>query len=248
VDAAGDRPSEPDRPKLSLRETALGVIRTCREQWRLLLTAGLIIFIPIGFFEALDNRLSEVEFDDLSDVAAIETLLAGLLHAGTSLWGEIFYTGVVAAGVSELLGGDRRPLRRIARTLPYGRLIAVDVLFSVIVLVGLVLLVVPGVVFYVWFALAGVIVKVEHRGVRDSLRRSRELVRGSFWRVAAVVIPAELLSSAVVDVGQEAGHALLAGFPSEWLGATLGELLATPLYAVAVVVVTYQLLALDRRG
>ena len=107
------------------------------------------------------------------------------------------------------------------------------------------LLVVPGFVFYVWFALAGVVVKVERRRVLDSLRRSRDLVRGSFWRVAAVVIPAELLSSAVVDVGQEVGHDLVEGFAGEWLGATLGEFLAVPLYAVAIVVVTFQLLALD---
>jgi hypothetical protein len=116
------------------------------------------------------------------------------------------------------------------------------------VLAGLVLLFVPGVVFYVWFALAGVVVKIEHRGVVDSLRRSRELVRGSFWRVAAVVIPAELLSSAVVDGGQGLGHHLAEGFAGEWLGATLGLLLATPLYAVAVVVVAFQLFALESRS
>lgn len=235
-----------DRPVLSLKETAIGVVRTVREQWRLLLAAGLVVFIPVGFFEALDNHLKEVDINELGDLAQAETILAALVHAATSLWGEIFYTGVVAAGVSELLGREHRPLRRIARVLPYGRLVAVDILYSLIVLVGLLLLIVPGVVFYVWFSLAGVIVKLEDRGVRDALRRSRELVRDSFWRVAAVVIPAELLSSAVVDLGQSAGHGLVEGFAGEWLGATLGELLATPLYAVAVVVVTYQLLAADR--
>ena len=84
--------------------------------------------------------------------------------------------------------------------------------------------------------------------MRDSLRRSHELVRGSFWRVFAVVVPAELLSSAVVDVGSTIGHELIDGFAGEWLAATLSEMLAIPLYAVAVVVVTYQLLALDRRS
>jgi Uncharacterised protein family (UPF0259) len=236
------------RPKLSLRRTAADVVRTCREQWRLLVAAGLVVFVPIGFFEALDNHISDVDVDEVSDFVAVEVALSALLHSATSLWGEIFYTGVVAAGVSELLGGDHRPLRHIARTLPYGRLIAVDVLFAAIVLAGFVLLIVPGIVFYVWFSLAGVVVKVEQRGVTEALRRSRELVRGNFWRVAAVVIPAELASSAVVDLGQEAGHAALDGFAGEWLGATLGELLATPLYAVAVVVVAFQLIALDRRS
>ena len=235
-------------PKLSLVETFRSVVRTCREQWGLLLVAGLVVFIPLGFLEALDNHIGDVAIEDFGDIASIEALLVGLLHAGTSLWGEIFYTGVVAAGVSELLGGRRASLARIARVLPYGRLIAVDIAFSLIVLAGLALLILPGVVFYVWFSLSGVVVKVENKGVRDSLRRSRELVRGSFWGVFAVVVPAELLSSAVVDVGSTIGHELAGGFAGEWLAATVSEMLAVPLYAVAVVVVTYQLLALDSRS
>ena len=234
--------------KLSLSETFRRVVRTCREQWRLLLVAGLVVFIPLGFLEALDNHVGDVEIENIGDIVAIEAILVGLVHAGTSLWGEIFYTGVVAAGVSELLGGRRAGLLHVARVLPYGRLIAVDLLFGVIVLVGLALLVVPGVVLYVWLSLAGVVVKIEDRGVRDSLRRSRELVRGSFWRVFAVVIPAELLSSAVVDLGGTIGHGRVDGFAGEWAAATLGEMLATPLYAVAVVVVAFQLIELEKRS
>ena len=235
-------------PKLSLAETWRSVARTCREQWRLLLVAGLVVFIPLGFLEALDNHVGEVVIEDFGDIASIEAVLVGLLHAATSLWGEIFYTGVVAAGVSELLGGRPASLARIARVLPYGRLIIVDIVFSLIVLAGLVLLVVPGIVFYVWFSLSGVVVKIEGKGVRDALRRSHELVRGSFWRVFAVVVPAELLSSAVVDVGSAIGHEQAGGFAGEWLAATVSEMLAVPLYAVAVVVVTYQLLALESRS
>jgi Uncharacterised protein family (UPF0259) len=240
--------SEAAHPKLSLTETFRSVAWTCRDQWRLLLAAGVVVFVPLGFLEALDNRVGDVDIDSIGDLVAIEAILVGLVHASTSLWGEIFYTGVVAAGVSELLGGRRASLGHIARVLPYRRLIGVDILFALIVLVGLILLIVPGVVFYVWFSLAGVVVKVEGKGVVDSLRRSRALVRGSFWRVFAVVVPAELLSTAVVDLSSMLGHDLNDGFAGEWLGATIGEMLATPLYAVAVVVVTYQLIALDRRS
>ena len=237
-----------DARKLSLTETFRDLVRTVREQWRLLLAAGLVVFIPLGFLETLDNHVGDVDIESVGDLVAIEAMFVGLVHASTSLWGEIFYTGVVAAGVSEMLGGKRRTLGHIARVLPYKRLIGVDILFALIVLAGLVLLVVPGVVFFVWFSLAGVVVKVEGKGVRDSLRRSRELVRGSFWRVFAVVVPAELLSTAVVDLGQAVGHDIDDGFAGEWAGATLGEMLATPLYAVAVVVVTYELLALERQS
>jgi hypothetical protein len=234
--------------KLRLGEVYRGVVRTLREQWRLLLVAGLVVFVPLGFVEALDDYVSDVDFDEVGAFRLVEVLVVALVHSGTALCGEIFYTGVVAAGVSTLRGGERHGLRHVARILPYRRLIAVDLLFSAMVLVGFVLLIVPGIVFLVWFSLAGVVVKLEGRSAIDALRRSRELVRGSFWRVFAVVIPAELVSSVIVDAGGELGHDIADGFAGEWLGATLGQLLATPLYAVAIVVVAYELLALDRRS
>jgi hypothetical protein len=234
--------------KLHLGEVYRGVVRTLREQWRLLLAAGMVVFVPLGFVEALDDLVGDVDLDEIGAFRQVEVVVVALVHSGTALCGEIFYTGVVAAGVSQLRGGERHGLRHVARILPYRRLIAVDLLFSAIVLVGFLLLVVPGILFLVWFSLAGVVVKLEGRSAIDALRRSRELVRGSFWRVLAVVIPAELVSSAIVDAGGELGHDLAEGFAGEWLGATLGQLLATPLYAVAIVVVAYELLALDSRS
>lgn len=59
----------------------------------------------------------------------------------------------------------------------------VRVLVGLVVTLGLLLLVVPGVIFRVWFALAGYIFILE--GVRGSaaLRQSRALVEGRFWPI-----------------------------------------------------------------
>jgi hypothetical protein len=170
-------------------------------------------------------------------------------HAGTALLGEVFYSGVVAAGVAETRGHGPHTLGGIARSIPYRRLAIVDVLFGLIVVAGILLAVVPGIVFFVWFALAGPVVKLERRGPVDALRRSRQLVRGSFWRVFAIVIPVELATDALVDVTAEAGTlALGESLLAEWAGAALGGLIATPPYAVVLVVLTYELLALERRA
>ena len=233
--------------KLSLPKVVRGVVRLYREQWRLLLAAGVLVLVPLGLVEALDAKLQGLDLDQVDDLTAITVLGVALGHAGAALLGEVFYSGVVAAGVWEALGGKHHTLRDIARTIPWGRLIVVDLLFALITLGGLLLLVIPGVVFFVWFAISGPIVKIERRAPFDALRRSRELVRGSFWRVLSIVIPLELLTDAAINAAANAGHSIGGeSLMGEWAGAALGELIATPLYAAVLVVVAFQLIALER--
>ena len=70
------------------------------------------------------------------------------------------------------------------------------------------LLIVPGIVFFVWFSISGPVVKIERRAPRDALRRSRELVQRSFWRVFAIVIPVVFLTDAAVSAVARLGHSI----------------------------------------
>lgn len=58
------------------------------------------------------------------------------------------------------------------------------VLGGLIVALGLVLLIIPGLVFGVWFTFAGFLVVVEGLGAIESLKKSKEMVSGIFWAVA----------------------------------------------------------------
>ena len=74
--------------------------------------------------------------------------------AASSL-GEVFFAGVVMSAVSESMEGhERPPLGKLVRALPYGGLIVVDLLFSLGLAFGLVLLIVPGLVFFARYVMA----------------------------------------------------------------------------------------------
>jgi hypothetical protein len=78
----------------------------------------------------------------------------------------------------------------VLRTLPYGRLFALDLLTTTGIAIGLVLGVLPGVVLFTFIALAPPLMVSEHLGVRASMRRSIHLVRGAFWLTFfAVTLP-----------------------------------------------------------
>jgi hypothetical protein len=210
----------------------------------LLLVIGAIVFIPVGLIHALAITLESrtIEFGSPAEIAG--TLVALILLAITGLLGEVFYTGALAA----LMTGeheDHEPpsLHEIAREVEYGRLILIDVIYAVLVAVGFILLFVPGVIAFVFLALAAPLIEIEGRGVRDALGHSIRLVRGRFWTVLSVLLPIELLGDALTDLLTDLPHHLIGSeFIANWLADVLGNLATTPFYGVAAVLLTVELI------
>jgi hypothetical protein len=210
-----------------------------------LLILGAAVFVPLGLINAFTDQLAELEpekLDALSDLAAVGVAAAFVVQAITSLLGEVFYAGAVALALAGGVEAKPSSLRSVVRRLAYWRLIVVDLVFVVGTAIGLVLLVVPGVIFFTWFALAGPVVELEGETARGALRRSRNLVRGHFWTVLLVLLPitlvSELLVTGATDLLDDAIHS---SFWSEWIGESIASTLLNPFYAVAAVIITLKL-------
>lgn len=67
-------------------------------------------------------------------------------------------------------------------------LIGLTLLTSLVVGLGLLLLVVPGIIFYVSLIVAIPVLVEERLGVMDSMKRSAELTTGSRWRIFALLL------------------------------------------------------------
>ena len=231
---------------MSVTRTYRQTLRTFKERAGFLLLVGLLVFVPLGLLDALANRVQTIDLGRLGDLGYLVTaalVLAFLLQAVTSLLGEVFYSGAVALTLAHSRHGHKPTLREIAGSLAYGRLIAVDLIFGIAVAIGLVLLIVPGVVLFTWFALAGPLVEIENDGVRASLARSRRLVKGHFWTILAVLGPIILVSEALTDVVLSLIHdAIGSELLRDWIGESLTNVALSPFYAVAAVLLTLELL------
>ncbi len=97
---------------------------------------------------------------------------------------------MVAFAASAQIAGRKVTLPEVLRTvLPwFGVLVGTVVLSSLLMLVGLIAFVIPGLVMAIWFQFVGQVVILEHVTFMGALRRCRELVRGSWWRTLGYVL------------------------------------------------------------
>ncbi len=210
---------------------------------RVLLPLAVVVFVPLGLVHAIPVHVEATSFDLDNGLRVFGAVLALLMLTVGGLLGEIFYTGAVAIALTHPHGGEPPSLREVARMIDYRALIVVDLVFAIVVAVGFVALVVPGILAFVYLSLAAPAVEIEHRGVRAALSRSVRLVRGRFWYVLAVLLPIELASDAI---GSAATHIVYGAFGDSlvaaWLIDTASNILLTPVYAVAAVLLTLDLI------
>jgi hypothetical protein len=209
-----------------------------------LLLLAAIVFLPLGLLDSISAVL-DVDSLDLDSGVKIAALIAAVSAlVATSLIGEVFYSGAVAISLTHPEQEHPPSLRQIARRIDYKRLIAVDLIYVLIVVVGLLLFFVPGALAFVWLGLAGPVVEIEERSWGGAFRRSVELVRGSFWTVLLVLGPIELVGDAIGELLGALVHSLLGySFVATWLADSVANLFLAPVFAVAAVLLTLDLIA-----
>ena len=213
-----------------------------------LLPLAFVVFVPLGLIHAIPVHydVTHLDLDGAIDVFVL--VLAVVALGATGLIGEVFYAGAVAIALTHPHDGHPPSLREVARMINYRRLIAVDLIYVVLIAAGLAALVLPGLLLYVYLGLVAPVVEIEEKGVRAAFTRSFDLVRGHFWVVAAILIPLEVAGGAITHAAINVAHLLLGDtFASGWLADTATNVVFTPFYAIAAVLLALDLIR-DRDG
>lgn len=231
--------------------------KTAREVWslygrtwatyfawaRTLLPLAVIVFIPIGLIHAIPVHAQVDQLDLEGGLQVFGLALAVVLLSAGGLLGEVFYAGTVAIALTHPHDGKPPTLREIAAQISYGRLIAIDLIYVVASAAGLALLVVPGVLIYIYLGLAAPVAEIEGRTIKAAFKRSLELVRGHFWMVFFVLVPLELAGDAITNAALALSHGAIGDtILDEWFTDAVTNIIFTPFYAVAAVLLTLKLI------
>lgn len=235
--------AESRRPGLIQRigEVYRQVFRVYRAWWMYILPFAILVVIPVDVLDSVvADRIRELGSGHFGEHVILAAIAGAITW--TSLFGQVFMAGVI--GLSLIHAKDGRPpsLGWMARHIAYWRLIAVDLLYVAATLLGLLLLVVPGLLALAFFALAGPVVEIEDRGIKASFVRSFRLVRKDFWLTFWVLAT---IQGGGVLIGQGIEHLARAVFGEQTLVDSLAEgassVLLEPLFAVAIVLLALRL-------
>jgi hypothetical protein len=215
-----------------------------RHWWRILAVAVTVSAV---------TTLAELLVDELVSQDSLPwSLIADLTASGLSLLGAVFISGFLTKLVGHSRDSDKqhRPdhgisIRRVLATLPWNRLIRADLLVALIVVIGLLLLVIPGLIAFNLLALVGPIIEVENTKVVAALKRSARLVRGHFWTVALLATLPVALASEIESLAPNP-HSI-GEFVKVLAIRGLAEGIAEAIIGLILVQLSHRLIALDQR-
>lgn len=182
-----------------------------------------------------------------SSITLVLTIFLGkygaLVGAIILLIGIFWLTGALVEAVADIRDGrsDLGVSETFSKVWPrVWPLLGASILAGLGIAFGLLLLIVPGLILLTWWALIPPSIVLENRGVFESFRRSRELVRGHGWNVFGVLIITYLLSAVISGVIR-AIFTPLPDYVGTYIGDVIGGSIVAPFSALAITLMYFRL-------
>jgi hypothetical protein len=125
----------------------------------------------------------------------------------------------------------------------FGSVLLVSVLVGLAVLGGLILFIIPGIIFGVMFAVSIPALVVENKRGTDAMSRSWNLVKGHFWHALLVIFVAAIIAGIVGGIIRAIGFAISDNWFVDWIFQAISQIIVAPFSALVGV-----LLYLDLRA
>jgi hypothetical protein len=168
--------------------------------------------------------------------------LLGLVGIVVAIIGSMLLTGAYIIALTEANNTGSFPSfgevwPRVTPKL--GALIVTAIIAGIGIMLGFILLIIPGLVLATWWYVASPVVMLEDKSGFDALGRSRELVRGNGWTVFALFLVVSILTGIAGGILGGIAGAIL-GFndiASEFANQFVSGTLTAPISALLTVVV-----------
>lgn len=214
---------------------------------KLLLIVAVVV-VPLSFISALSIRLvgapkkhtveilgqpGTIAYSRSFVVAVVVAIIAAVI--GVITWAIL--QAAMLRGAAQATVGDpvdveasyKWGLRR------FGSVLLLAVLVGLVVVAGFILLVIPGIIFLVFFAVSEPALIVENRRGTEAMKRSWNLVRGHFWHALVVILVAAIITGLVSGIIGAIGGG---NWFIRWIFTAIAQIITAP-FTVLVTVLLY---------
>jgi hypothetical protein len=202
----------PTKPVPELREMGVGQlvdasIRLYARHWKIFMGVAALFMVPLAALSALSQAYFSTELEQnearLTDPETLPAFqdFVGLIGPAMvvgilSLLITPLVTGALAWAASKIYLGESPSIAEIVSFTfsRFGALLLVSILAFLAVAGGFILLIIPGIIFYLRLIFSPVAVVVEDKRGRRALGRSWALSKGSLGKIFGVVVLTALIS------------------------------------------------------
>ncbi len=195
------------RPRI-LGEILSEAFRIYRENAARLMVIVAVVVVPLSFVSALLVRLlgepklrvvgGTIEYSRSFGATVAAWIIAAAI--GVIIWAIL--QAAMLRGAAQATIGDPVDVEASYRwgLSRFGSVLLVAFLVGIVVGVGFILLVIPGIIFLVLLSVSEPALIVENRRGTEALKRSWNLVRGHFWHALVVILVAAILTGIVQGI------------------------------------------------
>lgn len=218
-----------------------------------LLLIVAIVVVPLSFIGALLTEVAaspeETTVEILGQPVTVAeprtfaVVIAAAIIAvaiGVVIWA--ISEAAIVRGASQATIGDSVDIEASYRwgLKRFGSVLLVAVLVGLMVAIGFVLLIIPGIIFIVFLSVSIPALVIENRRGREAMRRSWNLVSGNFWHALVVILVAAIITGVVSGLIGAIGGS---NWFVRWIFTAIGQIVTVPFTAIVTV-----LLYLDLRA
>ncbi len=210
-----------------------------------------IVYVPIALLSTVLQHVVLTASRGGEDMVGLRVVGSLVLAFGTILAMSLCNAALLKSISESYLGGDVSVGQAYRFVLPkLGTLIWAAILVYVVVVLGLFLLVVPGIIFSLWYALTTQAIVLENLKARRGMKRSKALVSGNLGKVFLVYLVVLLITvilGSLLSYGSQYLAGVVAGDNVTLrllivrVGGLIGEVLGAPIGAGAMILLYYDL-------
>jgi len=160
------------------------------------------VFLIPGIIALIVGIAGSTDQETFLNVFSVAGLAIFIISFILAMMASIIYGAALIKSVSFAEGGEKIDIK-IAFLVAYQKfwlILATSIIAGVLMLIGFILFVIPGLILAVYFQFIMYVVIFENKWGVDAIKRSYEIVKGNFWWVVLIILLVALASGLIGSI------------------------------------------------